>query len=92
MQLAQAVGNIAERERSILEVDSAAQPRIHPWTVRLNLEGGVSAGGQIRVQRFGDLQVDRSVGGKIQLVVLFERQTALRMRSVSSPVTCNGSR
>src|ERR1700687_3197901 len=58
MQLAQAVGQILKGERSVLKVDSASKVRILQRSMRLNLEGGVSFGGQVGVKGLRHFQVD----------------------------------
>jgi hypothetical protein len=47
VQLAEAVGHVFKRERAVLEVDAALQAGILQRAVRLHLEGGGSAGGQV---------------------------------------------
>ena len=76
MQLAQAVGQVFQGKRGILEVDAALQAGIQQWTVRLHLEAGVAAGGQVGVDGLGQLQIDRPAGGKVQFVLVLERQAA----------------
>ena len=77
MQLAQAVGHVFKGERRILEVDAALQIGIHQRPVRFHLEAGVSAGGQVGVDGFGHLQINRPAGRKVQFVPVLERQAAL---------------
>ena len=80
VQLAQAVGQIFERERAVLEIDAPLQLGVQQGPVRLHLEGRQSAGGQIGVESFCQLQVDGAVGGKIELLGALKRQIALHMQ------------
>ena len=77
VQLAQAVGHVFKGERRVLEVDAAPQAGIHQRAVRLHLEGGVSAGGEVGVEGLGELQVDGAAGGKVQLLLVLEREASL---------------
>ena len=77
VQLAQAVGNVFQRERAVLEVDAALQAGILQRAVRLHLEGGGPAGGQVGIEGLGQLQIDGAAGGQIQLLLALERQAAL---------------
>ena len=78
MQLAQAVGQVFERERAVLEVDAALQAGILQRAVRFHLEGGGAARGQVGIERLGQLEIDGAAGGKIQLPRALEREAALR--------------
>src|SRR5271166_6761582 len=80
MQLAEAVGQVFEGEGSILNVDAALQAGIHQRTVRLDMESGLSVGGQVRVQRLCYFQTDRPAGSKIQLMAALERDASLGMQ------------
>ncbi len=77
MQLAQAVGQVLKRQRSILKIDAPRQARIVERTVRLNAERCCAARGQVRIDRLGQLQIDRSVRGYIELPLSGEIQGAL---------------
>ena len=69
VQLAEAVGNVFEREGAVLEVDAALQPGIRQRAMGLDLEGGGSAGGQVGIEGLGQLEVDGAAGGKVQLAL-----------------------
>ena len=77
VQLAEAVGHVFKGERGVLEVDAALEAGIQQRAVGLELEGGVAAGGQVGVDGLGDFEIDGSAGGKVQLVLVLEREAAL---------------
>ena len=69
MQLAEAVGDVFKREGGVLEVDASAQAGVGEGAVRLNLEGGGSAGGEVGIEGLSQLEVNRAAGGKVQLPI-----------------------
>ena len=48
--------------------------------MRFDLEGGDAARGQIGIERFGQLEIDGAVGGKIELLRALEREAAVRVQ------------
>ena len=80
VQFAQAIGQIFERERAVLEIDASLEIGVEQRPVSLHLEGRQSAGGQIGVESFCQLEVDGAAGGKIELPGALERKIALHMQ------------
>ena len=46
--------------------------------VRLKLEGGLAAGGEIGIEGLGELEIDGAAGGEIELLRAFQRKAPLR--------------
>src|SRR5208282_3585421 len=79
-QLAEAVGQIFKRERTVLEFDAPLKTGIPQRAMGLELESGDAAGGQIGIERFSELEIDRAAGGKIELLRALERETSVRAK------------
>src|SRR5271157_4092509 len=77
MQLAETVRDVLKGERAVLEVDAALHAWILQRAVRLHLESSGSACSQVGIEGLGQLQVDGSAGGKVQLLRTLELQVAL---------------
>ena len=54
MQLAEAVGNVFKRQGGVLNIDATAEAGIGEGAVSLDLEGGVSTGGEVGVEGLCD--------------------------------------
>jgi hypothetical protein len=90
MELAEAVGNVFKRERAILEIDAAVKSWLCERAVRLNLEGGCTAGGEVGIEGFSEFEVDGAAGGKVELTRAAERESALRVQVCVFPSDVQG--
>ncbi len=72
VQLAQAIGQIFQRESAILEIDAPLQVGVQQRPVRLHFESRRSTGSQIGVKSFCELQIDGATGGNIELLGAFD--------------------
>ena len=68
------------------------QVGIRQRAVRLDLEGGGSAGGQVGVEGLGHFRLMDPLAAKSSCCLSLSERLPWACRSVSSPVTCSGSR
>src|SRR6185503_155103 len=68
-KLTETVGKVFEREGCVLKIDTAGEVRIGERTVGFDPEGCCTAGSQVGVDGFGQLEIDGSVGCEVELAL-----------------------
>src|SRR6266568_651077 len=76
VQLAQAVRQIFEGKRCICKLHTPRKVRILQWSMRLHSKAGRAARSKVGIDCLGQLEIDCTVGGNVELALLLEAESA----------------